>query len=165
MIRGTSGMAPLKRLLSSVLLAGGVGLVLIGFSAALGFTAAGVIASVAAVAALLYAGATWFGGRVPVRARRAAVTAPVVVFDCEYRIVGGPLAGERVSSRYPEPLRPEIDRHCAAALAGTSARFACVHAGQTFAFDTVPVRSADGRIVYGILLTTDSVAAAMAATA
>ena len=52
-------MAALSRLASSVLFALGVALVLIGLSAALGFSVAGGVASAAAVASLLYAGGVW----------------------------------------------------------------------------------------------------------
>src|SRR5262249_30751701 len=46
---------------STVLLAGGVFLVFGGISSALGFSTSGIVASLAAVAALLYAGGVWFG--------------------------------------------------------------------------------------------------------
>ena len=49
------------RIASFVLLAGGVLLVFAGLTIALGLSASGVIASGAAIAALLYAGAVWFG--------------------------------------------------------------------------------------------------------
>lgn len=50
-----------KRLVSSFLMAAGIVLVFYGFSSALGFTTVGVLASVAAISALLYAGGVLFG--------------------------------------------------------------------------------------------------------
>jgi hypothetical protein len=52
-----------SRVGSTVLLAGGVVLVFAGMSAALGFSISGVLATLAAIAALLYAGGVWFGER------------------------------------------------------------------------------------------------------
>jgi hypothetical protein len=140
-------MAHLKRLVASVLLAAGMLLVFGGLSAAVGFTPSGIVASIAVIAALLYAGAVWFGpvARVP----GAGAPVPLVVFDRHGRIVTG----------------AEIEQRCAAALAGTGSRFPCLHQGRMVVFDALPVRSADGAIVYGILLSADAEPAAIAATA
>jgi hypothetical protein len=139
-------MAPLKRVASSVLFGSGVGLVLVGLSAALGFTVAGIVASVAAVAALLYAGGVWFGDR-------TTVSAPsVLVFDRELRIAGGPHAGEPVVSRFPAPMRIEIQRRCAAAVAGEHSRFTCRDGGRTRVFDAAPVLSARTSEICGVLV-------------
>ena len=73
-------MPPLNRLIASILLGIGVVLVFAGFSAALGFTALGVVATLAAIATLMSAGATWF----PRNATSPAVTSspvPLIVFD------------------------------------------------------------------------------------
>jgi hypothetical protein len=112
---------------------------------------------------LLYAGAVWFGPtpRVPV----AGAPVPLVVFDRHGRIVTGSAAGEPLSHQFPEMLRQEIEQRCAAALAGTGSRFPCLHKGRMVVFDALPVRSADGAIVYGILLSADAEPAAIAATA
>jgi hypothetical protein len=142
-------MAPLKRLVASVLLGCGVLLVFTGFSSALGFTPLGIVASLAAIATLMYAGAAWF----PAAPASAPIREPLLVFDRHCRIVGGPAAGEALASRFPEILRPEIERRCAAALNGTSARFPCLQNGRMVIYDALPVRAADGEVVYGILLT------------
>jgi hypothetical protein len=148
-------MANVKRLISSVLLVLGVLLVLFGLISALGFTAGGVLASVGAIAALLYAGATWFSPTKIVTAGNPAEI-PLIVFDRERRIVSGPAIGQHLTSQFPAILRPEIERRTAAALAGTSARFPCLHNGRTIVFDALPVHGADGTITYGILLTAGS---------
>jgi hypothetical protein len=155
----------LKQVVSSTLLVLGVILVMAGFIAALGFTPSGLIASVAAIAALLYAGAVWFTPSPAAGAPAAPHPAPLVVFDREQRVVSGGPAGHMVAATFPHIIRPEIERRCAAALAGTSARFACLIDGRTTIFDALPVRNGDGVIVYGILLTTESVPAAIAASA
>ena len=154
-------MATLSRLVSSVLLVAGVGLVLLGFSTALGLTIGGILASLAAIAALMYVGAVWFGGPRMPPARPAPIS--VIVFDRAGRIVTGPETGHAVASLFPEKIRPEVERRTAAALAGTPARFPCLYDGRTILLDALPVRGADGTILYGILLTAGS--AAIAATA
>jgi hypothetical protein len=50
-----------KRFLSSLLMTAGIGLVFYGLNSALGFTVPGMLASVAAIASLLYAGGALFG--------------------------------------------------------------------------------------------------------
>jgi hypothetical protein len=156
-------MATLSRLVSSVLLVAGVGMVLLGFSTALGLTIGGILASLAAIAALMYVGAVWFGGPPVPPARPAPMPVSVIVFDGAGRIVTGPETGHSVASLFPEKIRPEIERRTAAALAGTPARFPCLYDGRTVLLDALPVRGADGTILYGILLTAGS--AAIAATA
>ena len=156
-------MANANRLISSVLLAAGVLLVFAGFTRALGFTSSGVAASLAPITALVYAGATWFGPAAP-RAE-PATTVTVMVFDGDRRIVGGDTAGQPLAAQFPEILRPEIERRCTAALAGTAARFPCFHDGRIILFDALPVRNADGTIVFGMLLTAEPVSSAVAVTA
>ncbi|MGH9371799.1 MAG: hypothetical protein ACRD15_09750 [Vicinamibacterales bacterium] len=153
-------MSTFTRRISSVFLAVGVLLVFAGFSAGLGFTGWGIVASAAAVVSLMFAGATWFG-RAPVRPLHGRA-APLLVFDRDGRIVSGRATGQLLTSQFPEILGPEIDRRCRAALAGTSARFPCLHNGRMVEFDALPVRSADGTIVYGILLSSDAEAATLA---
>ena len=158
--------ATLKRLVPPALLMLGVALVLAGLVAALGFTAGGMLASGAAIAALLYAGAVWFGTP-PHAARRphTAVPPAVVVFDLDGRIVTGGSPGQPLAAIFPPIIRPEIERRCAGALSGTSARFACLLDGRTTVFEVAPVRTADGTVIYGILLTTESLPAAIAVSA
>ena len=157
--------ANVKRLVSGVLLVLGVILVLLGFVTALGFTAGGILASGAAIGALLYAGAIWFAPGAPIRTSAPLDPAPLLVFDRNQRVVAGEAVGETVAAGFPHIIRPEIERRCAAALNGTSARFACLLDGRTTVFDVLPVRTADGNVVYGILLTTESVPAVIAASA
>jgi hypothetical protein len=130
------------RIASFVLLAGGVLLVFAGLTAALGFSTSGVIASAAAIAALLYAGGVWFGAS-------ANTDASVVLFTPQLTIAAGPFTGRAVVDLYPEPMRREIDERCRAAFAGQSVRFSPAP-GRTF--EAAPVKSADGAIVYGILI-------------
>jgi hypothetical protein len=66
-----------KYLLSSLLMAAGIVLVFYGFSSALGFTVTGTLASVAAIAALLYAGGVIFGSA-PERHADAVPSDPAV---------------------------------------------------------------------------------------
>jgi hypothetical protein len=154
-------MSDVKRLVSSVLLMLGVGLVFFGMSTALGFTATGMLASVAVIGALLYVGAVWFAPppAAPVRA------AELIVFDRDQRIVSGAGIGERVASQFPDGMRGEIERRCSAALSGTTARFPCLRNGKPVVYDAVPVRSADGAVIYGILLAADSLPSVIAASA
>jgi len=131
------------RIASFVLLAGGVLLVFAGLTTALGFSTSGVIASAAAIAALLYAGGVWFGAS-------AQGDATVVLFTPQLTVAAGPFTGRAVAELYPEPMRREIDERCLAAFTGQSCRFSPAP-GRTF--ETAPVRAADGAIVYGILVT------------
>jgi hypothetical protein len=127
---------------SFVLLAGGVFLVFAGLTAALGLSASGVIASAAAIAALLYAGGVWFGGGT--RPDRS-----VLLFTPQLTVAAGPLAGRALLDLFPAPARRDIESGCRAALAGQSQHFLDAQ-GQ--AFDVAPVRRADGAIVYGVLV-------------
>ena len=62
------------RMLSNVLFLGGLALVFVGITSAIGVSVAGVLATAAAVAALLYAGAVWFGGAVASKKTPSATT-------------------------------------------------------------------------------------------
>jgi hypothetical protein len=148
-------MAHPRRLVASVFLAAGVLLVLVGFIAALGFSLTGTLTSVAATVALLYAGAVWFR-QAPETAAHAPT--PIVVFDRDCRAVTGPAAGQFLALQYPEMLRPEIERRCRAALGGAGERFFCVQNGRSVVFDALPVRNAEGTVVYGLLLAAESTA-------
>jgi len=130
------------RLGSSVLLASGVLLVFAGLTAALHFSPAGIVASAAVIAALLYAGGVWFGGS-------PRIDASVVLFTPALLVAAGPLAGRPMLDLFPMAARKDIDAHCRAAIGGQATRFTC-GAGQIF--DAAPVKSADGLVVYGILI-------------
>jgi hypothetical protein len=153
-------MPDVTRVVSSALLVLGVLIVFFGMSAALGFTRSGMLASVAAIGALLYVGALWLAP--PSLPVRVAQPEPLIVFDREQRIVSGAGLGERVAAQFPASMHTEIERRCAAALAGTTTRFPCLRDGRAAVYDALPVRDASGTVVYGILLVTDSLPAAIA---
>ena len=79
------------------------------------------------------------------------------------RLVSGPHAGQPVASRFPEAVRPEVERHCATVLAGRPARFPCICDGKPVVFEALPVRSADGAVLYGLLVATGSSSVVVAA--
>jgi hypothetical protein len=143
-------MRLVKRALSSLLLAAGIVLVFAGLSTALGFTPLGMLASVAAIAALLYAGGVWFGGS------PAQLTAPgadtVLVFDRLLRVVAGPATGASLLAQFPLPIRPELEMRCRLALRGEHTHFSCEHAGARISFDISPVQSVSGVVLYGIVI-------------
>jgi hypothetical protein len=146
-------MAKVRPVLAFVLLLAGVTLVFLGLTRALGFTLPGVLVSVVAIAALLFTGGVWFGGAAP----RTHVTSATgdgspILFDVQGRLVSGPSAGEPVASRFPDVARLEVERQCAAVLAGRAARFPCICDGKPIVFEALPVRSADGVIVYGLFV-------------
>ena len=143
-------MSHRTRLLSAALLIPGLLLVFLGVSAAMGFTPAGVAASAAAIAALLYAGAVW-GVRVP---QPRPSTPPLIVFDRNRRVVTGPGTGEPIELQFASFLRPEVERRCAAALEGVAARFVLLQNGRPAVYDAVPVRGADDAVLFGVLLIT-----------
>lgn len=130
---------------SSVLLAGGVVLVFAGLSSALGFSLPGIVASSAAIAALLYAGGVWFG-----EAPRADPS--LVLYTPALAVARGPLAGRAVGELFPDHMRAEIDSHCRAALAGAGSHFSCGSGADRMTFTVTPVRDAAGAVTYGLLL-------------
>ena len=143
-------MPRVTRTLSLVLMAAGIVFVFAGLNRAIGWSTLGIFASTAVVAALLYSGAIWFGA--PAKRDPPALDA-VVVFDQSLRVASGALRGVSLASCLPAPMRADVEAHCTAALAGAGARFSCESAGGRLQFDAVPVRAADGRIVYGLLMT------------
>jgi hypothetical protein len=143
-------MADVKRLASSVLLAAGIVLVFAGLSASLGFTVGGMVASIALIAALLYAGGSWFGAAPPAIAVAGADR--VLVFDRTLHIAAGAAPGTPLLSQFPEPLRPEIEVRCRAALGGEHSHFACEHGGRRIQFEIAPVQPMAGAVLYGILI-------------
>jgi hypothetical protein len=141
-------MISLRRLLPHVLFASGVVLVLTGLSAAQ--STAGMVASVSAVAALLYVGAVWFGG---VPSPRKAGT-EILLFDGAMRIVSPSIRGRSVVSAFPDSSRSAVEQACAAALAGEFTRFAI----DGVQFSVVPIRGNDGRVIYGMITAADALA-------
>jgi hypothetical protein len=150
MIDALIRMPAVKRLMSSVLLAGGVLLVFTGMSASLGFTVPGVAAAVTAIAALLYAGSVWFGA--PPAIPLPAGSQTVLVFDRDLRVTAGPGTGGSVTQQFPVALRPEVEARCRAALRGESTHFTCTLGGLRVVCDAAPVLNAAGAVLYGILV-------------
>jgi hypothetical protein len=142
-------MRGVRRLASSSLLGLGILLVFVGMSAALGFTGGGMIASVAAIAALLYGGGIWFGTP-PAIAPVGAET--VFVFDRALRVAAGAAPGTPLLSHFPEPMQAEIGARCRAALRGERTHFLCEHGGRRIDFDVAPVQTSSGAVLYGVLI-------------
>ena len=144
-----SSMSRVTRALSLILLAAGVVFVFAGVNLAVGWSTIGVVSSTAAVAALLYSGAIWFGS--PARRDPPALDT-VVVFDRSLRVASGALRGTSLTSCFPSSVRADMEAHCVAALGGVAARFTCASGTERLHFDAVPVRASDGTIVYGLLM-------------
>jgi uncharacterized membrane protein (UPF0136 family) len=142
-------MSRVTRALSLVLLAAGVVFVFAGVNLAVGWSAIGVVSSTAAVAALLYSGAIWFGSSAKPNPHALDT---IVVFDRSLRVASGALRGVNLTSCFPSAIRADLEAHCVAALGGAGARFSCGSGGDRRQFDAVPVRAADGGIVYGLLM-------------
>jgi len=130
---------------STVLLAGGVFLVLGGLGSALGFSTSGILASLAAVIALRYAGGVWFGGA-------SSADPSVVVFTPELTIASGALSGRRVADLFEAGMRRDIEVGCREALCGRPFRFSSGTGLSERAFEAAPVRGADGLVICGVLL-------------
>jgi hypothetical protein len=157
-------MAHPKRLIAFTLLCLGMALVFLGLTRSLGFTPWSVLVSVVAIAALLYTGGVWFGasgGRD--RADSRVTLEGPLLFDVHSRLVGGAAAGQSVASQFPEIIRLDLERSCAAALAGRPARVPYSRDGAIAVVDVLPVLGADGTIVYGILVPAESGSAVAAA--
>ena len=92
-----------------------------------------------------------YGGNTSCVAVEAEGQSPIV-FDLQCRLVSGPHAGQPVTSRFPAAARLDVERYCETVLAGRAARFPCVWDGTPIVFEGLPVRSADGGIVYGLLV-------------
>ena len=103
-------MRGVRRLASSSLLGLGILPAFVGMRAALVSTGGGMIASVAASAALLYAGCIWFG--TPPDTRRSASKPS----SCSTGRSGGRGAAPHAAlSHFPEPMQAEIGARCRAA--------------------------------------------------
>lgn len=126
-----------------VALGAGIVLVFAGLSSALGFSVAGMTASGAAIAALLYAGGVWFGAAPP------PPDPDVVVFTRGLIVASGPSAGRPIGELFPGASRAVVEKHCQLVLEGHAVRFT-VSSGT--AVTVSPVRSPEGAIVCGLLL-------------
>lgn len=163
MIYRLKDMGVVKRAASSLLLAGGVVFVFAGLSAALGPGVMGAVASIAVIAALLYAGGVWFAGAPETFAAAGAET--VIVFDRSLRVAAGAASGTSLLSQFPQPLRAELEVRCRLALQGEHTHFDCEHAGGRISFDISPVQSIHGMVLYGILITSSGIPVPAAAGA
>ena len=123
-------------------------LVFAGVASALGFSWWGMLASVAAIVALLYAGGVWFGAPPP-------SDSAVVLFTHTLVVASGPHTGRPLTALYPHANRTALEDGCRKGLAGHASRFTCD--SQRFAVS--PVRSAEGAVVYGLLLSGAAAAA------
>ncbi len=142
-------MGTMRNGASALLFACGIVLTLAGLTSALGFTVGGVLASVAVVAALLYAGGAWF--RAPaVRAPDGADT--IIVFDRSLRAASGASSGVPVPQCFPPAMRSQIEAHCRAALRGDHTHFSCEHGPVRHAFEAAPVQTRNGVVVYAVLI-------------
>ncbi|HEX5473062.1 MAG TPA: hypothetical protein VFX12_00255 [Vicinamibacterales bacterium] len=137
-------MPLMHRVVSTVLLSFGLVLVFAGLVSALGRSALGIGASAAVIGGLLYAGASWFGGGSP---------RDGLVFDRQLAVHGHGARVRSVADLFPPPLRSEIEQRCRDALAGVPLRFVCAADPGRQPFDVAPIRTADGAIRYGILMT------------
>lgn len=129
-------MRAVRRLTSSLLLAGGIVLVFAGVNAALGFTIPGIVASLAAIAGLLYAGAAW--GQASPRPERA------LIFDRHLQLT----TGEPLLARFPETQRDEVRAKATATLAG--ARASLLVDGRPMMM--APITSESGLVLYGAIV-------------
>jgi hypothetical protein len=163
MIYRLKDMSGVKRATSSLLLAGGVVLVFVGLSAALGSGVVGAAASIAVIATLLYAGGVWFGG-VPAPFAAAGAEA-VIVFDRSLRVAAGAAPGTPLLTQFPQPLRAELEMRCRLALQGEHTHFDCEHAGARISFDISPVQTIQGLVFYGVLVTSSGLPVPAAAGA
>jgi len=130
---------------STILLAGGIFLIFGGLSSALGLSTSGVVASVAAIAALLYAGGVWFG-------QAPHIDPSVVLFGRDLAVAGGALRGRQVADLFDDSIRRQIESACREALDGRPSQFSCGSGEARRAFEAAPVRGTDGVISYGLLL-------------
>jgi hypothetical protein len=128
---------------SVALLTGGLVLVFAGLSASAGFSLSGTMASAAAMLALLYAGGVWFGSS-------SDADRSVLLFTRALIVATDPLSGRRLRDLFPHANGSVLEDACRLALAGHPARLSCGTA-ETFAIS--PVRSAEGAVIYGLLLT------------
>jgi hypothetical protein len=138
-------MAQRHQIVATMLLLAGVGLVFTGMSSALNFSLPGIIAAVATIAGLLYAGGVWFGGAMPGEAS-------ALIFDRRLIIVGGSHAGRPIGDLFPLAVRRDVEQGCHDAFDGPSTRFSIPGETERRRFEVAPIRTADGRVAYGILL-------------
>ena len=143
-------MTERQQIVSTALLAAGVALVFAGMSSALHFSAAGIVPAVATIAGLLYAGGVWFGGSV--KADRS-----VIIFDRGLTVVSGAHPGRPVSDNFPLHVRRDFEQRCRDAFDGRSTWFSIPGDTERRRFEVAPIRTADGVIAFGIVISGDFV--------
>lgn len=132
------------RPLSTLLLVAGVALVFAGITRAMGLSLGAVIAAAAAIGALLYAGAVWFG--------RPRERCSAVIFTRALVVAAGDQAGCAVGDLFPVAMSAEVVARCRAALQGQGSAFTPDGDPAHRTFEAVPIRSADGAIACGLLM-------------
>ena len=137
-------MAPRTRVLTTIGLLAGLALVFAGLMAALDFSAGGAFASAAVIVGLLYAGAVWFGS--------PAKDASAILFDRQLLVITGSDRGRPLSTLFPTSMTRELESRCRDALDGCPSRFSCAADPEHRRFEAATVRTADGAIAYGMLL-------------
>ena len=142
-------MPRFKQLLSIALLVAGVVLVFAGLTRSVGFSLAGIAASLAAVVALLYSGAVFFG-TYPVPHTITPDT--IFVFDRTFRLVAGVHKGLPIRAVLPAGLPGDLDARCTAVFAGKSERFEYAGSSRPMQAHLVPVRDANGAVQFGMLM-------------
>jgi hypothetical protein len=139
-------MSRLKEGLSIGLLVAGVTLVFVGVTRSVGFSLTGIIASLAAVVALLYSGAVFFGAS---PAAHSGQRDTIFVFDRTFRLVSGTHKGLPIRAVLSGE---DVESRCSAVFTGKSDRFAYGGTSHPMQVDVVPVRDADGTVVFGMLI-------------
>jgi hypothetical protein len=114
-------------------------------SSALNFSLPGIIATLATIAGLLYAGGVWFGGAMPGEPS-------VLIFDRHLIIVSGAYAARPIGDLFPLGVRRDVEQRCREAFDGRSTRFSIPGDADRRRFEVAPIRTADGLVAYGILL-------------
>ena len=66
--------------------------------------------------------------------------------------MSGPLAGRPVTALFPAAQRGEIETRCRQALAGRPGRFSSGEGAAAGTFDVAPIRTADGLVTFGVLV-------------
>ena len=138
-------MTQRHQIVSTVLLVAGVGLVFAGMGTALQFSTAGIVATIATIAGLLYAGGVWFGAGAP-------GDPSVVIFDRRLIVVSGAQPGRPIGDIFPPHARDEVEQRCRDAFDGRSTHFSVPAGLSRRRFEVAPIRTADGLVAYGILL-------------
>jgi hypothetical protein len=138
-------MAQRYQIVATMLLLAGVGLVFAGMSSALNFSLPGIIAAVATIAGLLYAGGVWFGAAAPAETS-------ALIFDRRLIIVSGTQPGRPIGDLFPLSVRRDVEQRCRDAFDGRSTRFSIPGETDRRRFEVAPIRTADGLVAYGILL-------------